>query len=137
MAKKEMNRREFMSSSVKASVGAGIASSFLSASLLKPRTAKASGKTIRYWSWLNPKDTNPRAEVQTQVIKDFEEKTGIKVNVEVFNWKTIPQQLMRAVQAGEGPDVVRLYSLWLSEQAAAKNIISLDPFLTDPAHLTK
>jgi multiple sugar transport system substrate-binding protein len=95
------------------------------ATLAMPRIARASG-TVRYWTWLDPKDKNPRSQVQQAVIEAFQKNTGTTVNVELVDWRTISQQVMRAVAANEGPDLVRLYSANLPEQVAANNLAALD-----------
>ena len=90
---------------------------------------RAETRPVRYWTWLDPKDKGPRSQVQTSLIEGFEKATGIKVEVELIDWKQIPQQLIRAVAAGEGPDVVRLYSPWIAEQTAAGTLTPLDGLL--------
>lgn len=124
----KISRRDFLSKTSKAAVGLGIAGAL--GTVMSPKRAWADKKPVRYWSWLDPKDPGPRSAVQTEIIKEFEEKTGIQVEVELVDWKTIPQQLMRAVAADEGPDVVRLYNPWLAEQTAAENIVPLDQYIT-------
>ena len=119
-------RREFLSRSWAAALGAGIAFSAGAGALLKPRRARAQA-SIRFWTWLDPNDTNPRAQVQTQLVNRFMETTGIQVKTELVDWRTLSQQLMRAVAAGEGPDVTRIYSAWLPEHVAAGNLAPLDP----------
>ena len=110
---------------VKAGVGGAVAA--LAGAL--PRPAIAQARPLRFWTWLDPGDSNPRAQVQTRLIERFTENTGIEVTVEVVDWRTLPQQLLRAVAAGEGPDVTRIYSAGLPEQVAAGTLAPLDPMM--------
>ena len=124
-----VTRREFLSRSGAAALGTGIAFSAGAGALLKSRRARAQA-SIRFWTWLDPNDTNPRAQVQTQLVNRFMETTGIQVKTVLVDWRTLSQQLMRAVAAGEGPDVTRVYSAWLPEHVAAGNLAPLDPVMS-------
>lgn len=90
--------------------------------LAAPAIIRAQAKSIRFWTWLDPNDSNPRAQVQKTLVEKFTDETGIEVNTEVVDWRTLAQQLLRAVAAGEGPDVTRVYSAWLPEQVAANTL---------------
>lgn len=106
---------------------AGAAAFALSQGLAHPAIAQQSA--IRFWTWLDPNDSNPRAQVQSKLVEKFQNDTGIEVTVEVVDWRTLPQQLLRAVAAGEGPDVTRIYSAGLPEQVAAGTLVPLDPMM--------
>lgn len=120
-----ISRRSFLKTGVVAGAGFGLTAG----GLLVPPYVRASDRTVRFWTWLDPNDPNPRSQVQNAQIERFEQSTGIRVQVELVDWRTLSQQLMRAVVAGEGPDVVRLYSAWLPEHVAAGNIVALDDHL--------
>lgn len=93
--------------------------------LAAPALVRAQAKSIRFWTWLDSNDSNPRAQVQKALVERFMDETGIEVNTEVVDWRTLAQQLLRAVAAGEGPDVTRVYSAWLPEQVAANTLLPL------------
>jgi multiple sugar transport system substrate-binding protein len=120
------SRRDFLKTSAtfvgSSALAAGIAG------LALPTPAR-SATTLRFWTWLDPNDTNPRAQVQAELVNRFQEQTGIEVRTEVVDWRTMSQQLLRAVAAGEGPDVTRTYTSWIGEQAAAGTLLPLDPFM--------
>ncbi len=122
------NRRRFVRHAGAATLGAAAVTTGVGG-LLAPRRARSQGKTIRFWTWLDPNDSNPRAQVQTRLVNQFMESTGIEVKTELVDWRTLSQQLMRAVAAGEGPDVTRVYSAWLPEHVAAGNLLPLDPLM--------
>ena len=121
-AARRSSRRQVLQAGV-----AGAASMTFAGAL--PRPAIAQARPLRFWTWLDPGDSNPRAQVQTRLIERFTQNTGIEVTVEVVDWRTLPQQLLRAVAAGEGPDVTRIYSAGLPEQVAAGTLMPLDPMM--------
>jgi len=98
------------------------------AAVTAPYVARASSP-LRFWTWFDSKDSNPRAQVQRELVEKFQKETGIEVKTEVKDWRTLSQQIVRAVAAGEGPDVTRTYSAWVGEQAAAGTLLPLDPFM--------
>jgi len=125
----KVTRRKFLSHSGAGAAGLGMLGTGLGG-LLASAPARAQKKTLRFWTWLDPNDSNPRAQVQTKLVKKFEQSSGIKVKTELVDWRTLSQQLMRAVAAGEGPDVTRVYSAWLPEHVAAGNLLPLDSLMT-------
>jgi len=111
----------------------GVATGFLTTSGVPiPQRARAQEKkpiTLRYWTFLNPKDPNPRAQAQNQMIENFQAKyPHIKISVEIVPWQTTGLQLIQAAQAGKTPDVISLFSIYLAQQVAAKTILPLDEY---------
>ncbi len=94
--------------------------------------APAVGKpaTVRYWTFLDPKDPGPRSVAQTQIIDAFRRKyPSIEVTIELAPWQTADGQVIQAAQAGRGPDVVKLYSQRLTQHIPAETILPLDDFI--------
>ncbi|MCL4370349.1 MAG: sugar ABC transporter substrate-binding protein [Chloroflexi bacterium] len=91
--------------------------------------AVAKKVTIRYWTFLDPKDPGPRSVAQGQIIDAFKKKhPEIEVATEVMAWQQIDPQLMQAVGAGKGPDVTRINITSVAMNAKAGNIIPLNPW---------
>lgn len=109
--------------------GAAVTASALGAPFVRPSFAQT--RPLRFWTWLDPNDANPRAQVQTRLVQRFEEGTGLEVKTEVVDWRTLSQQLIRAVAAGEGPDVTRVYSAWLPEHVAAETLMPIQPMMEE------
>ncbi len=111
---RRLGRRDFLKTTIAAGSAALLAACAPAAPPAPPSSApagtgaapgQAKESTLQFWSWLNPADTNPRAVVQTKLIAAFEKSNpGVKVNVQVVDWRTIPQQLLQATAAGQGPD---------------------------------
>jgi ABC-type glycerol-3-phosphate transport system substrate-binding protein len=86
--------------------------------------------TIRYWTFLDPKDPGPRSVAQTQIIDAFRKKyPNIEVAIELAPWQTVDGQVIQAAQAGKGPDVVKLYSQRLTQHIPAQTILPLDDYV--------
>lgn len=97
--------------------------------LCAPAVVRGQGRSIRFWTWLDHRDPNPRAQVEARMVQRFTAETSIQVRVELIDWRTLSQQLLRAVAAGQGPDVTRVYSAWLPEHVAAGTLMPLDPMM--------
>src|SRR4051795_1212370 len=66
--------------------------------------ASLKGQTVRLWIMNNgPK---PRPDTQN-IVKPFEQKTGIKVKVELVGWDVQLDRIRNAAVSGEGPDVTQ------------------------------
>lgn len=66
-------------------------------------TAKLGG-TVRLW--IMPNGPKPKEDMEA-VVKPFEQKNGVKVNVEVVGWDVQFDRIRNAAIAGEGPDVTQ------------------------------
>ncbi len=121
---KNITRRAFL--------GKGVASTVALAGLSAvPASAPWASKkvTIRYWTFLDPKDPGPRSKAQTQMIDAFHKKhPDIEVKPEVMAWQQIEPQLVQAVGAGKGPDVTRVAIQSVAVLAKAGSIIPLNPW---------
>src|SRR5574337_1092080 len=91
-----------------------------------PGTAPWASKkvTLRYWTFLDPKDPGPRSVAQTQIIDAFHKKyPEIEVKPEVMAWQQIDPQLVQAVGAGKGPDVTRISAESVASNTQAGTIL--------------
>jgi multiple sugar transport system substrate-binding protein len=73
-------------------------------------TAKKSGDTAKLGGtvrlWIMPNGPKPKEDMEA-VVKPFEQKNGVKVNVEVVGWDVQFDRIRNAAIAGEGPDVTQ------------------------------
>ena len=67
------------------------------------------GTTINYFIWYDPMET-----VEADVIKDFEAKTGCKVNIQIGSYVNYITELNAKVSTGDAPDVVRMLNNGIS-----------------------
>ena len=87
--------------------------------------------TLRYWTFIDPTAPGPRTKIQTDLIKEFEEKNpNVKIQVETIPWGKIDPQIYTAVQAGTAPAVSRFLLPWLLAHVDANNLEPLDKIKT-------
>jgi multiple sugar transport system substrate-binding protein len=99
---------------------AGLAA-ILAAPLARPASAQAT--TIELWSFIDPAGRGSRPEAMGHVIRTFEAANpGTRVRTNVIQWTELGPQLLRASRAGQVPDVVMLYSPYMSPQVAANTL---------------
>ena len=87
---------------------------------------------MRYWTFIDPTGTGPRSIAFKQRLDAFEAKyPDIQIKVELVHWSKIDSELIKAVSAGKGPDVVRLYTNAYRLHMDAGTIVPLDPYIKD------
>lgn len=124
MRDKKITRRSFLRKGVTSAVVVAGLGAF-------PGAAPWASKkvTLRYWTFLDPKDPGPRSKAQSQIIEAFHKKyPEIEVKPEVMAWQQIDPQLVQAVGAGKGPDVTRISAESVAANTQADTIISLNPW---------
>jgi multiple sugar transport system substrate-binding protein len=62
------------------------------------------GTTVNFW--IMPNGPQPKADME-KTVKPFEDKTGVKVNVEVVGWDVQLDRIKNAAVSGQGPDVTQ------------------------------
>ena len=88
--------------------------------------------TLELWANRAPSDENARGIALKHVLEEFEAKhPGVKVNVSVVDYREMSPALLRAVRAGQAPDIAMLYSPFLRTHMAAGTIVPLDNLLDD------
>ena len=83
---------------------------------------------LTMWTFLDPAGKSGREQVLAALIESYEERTGIRVQVEVQQWDTMTQQFLAADVSSSAPDV-----MWLAldqvatavEQGALADLSSL------------
>lgn len=87
--------------------------------------------TIEYWTFLNPKDNNARAVAQNMMLDNFKKKyPNINVNITIFPWQTIDQQLTLAIKARRSPDLSRASLGLMAQHASANDLMPLDQYVS-------
>lgn len=98
--------------------------------LMSASIAQGAQVTLRYWSFLDPRDPNPRSVAQTKIIEDFMAKNpDIAVKVEVVHWSKMVSMLITAAGAGQAPDVALIHSSRMPMAIEAGAVIPLDPYV--------
>jgi multiple sugar transport system substrate-binding protein len=98
--------------------------------LVSAPCAQAGQVTLRYWSFLDPKDPNPRSVAQTRIIDDFMAKNpDIAVKVEVVHWSKMVPMLITAAGARQAPDVALVHISRMPMTIEAGVVIPLDPIV--------
>ncbi len=99
------------------------------ASTSAPAVVKSS--SVDYWTFLDPKGTDARSKAQNMMLDSFKKKyPNINVNVTVFPWQQIDQQLTQAVKAGKAPDLSRANLALMAQHAAANDLMPLDQYVS-------
>jgi multiple sugar transport system substrate-binding protein len=88
---------------------------------LTPTTAAT--KQIKFWTFLSTEGTDPRSIALKHVVDSFNAShPDIKVKVESIHWGKIDSMAIQATAAGEGPDVLNVYSVQLPQHVAAHTV---------------
>jgi multiple sugar transport system substrate-binding protein len=123
---RELTRRTLLAGSAAAPIAA-----FGPCAMAAPAIVKAGG-TVDYWTFLNPKDNNARSVAQNMMLESFHKKyPNIDINITVFPWQTIDQQLTLAVKARRAPDLSRANLELMAQHAGANNVMPLDQYVSD------
>lgn len=84
------------------------------------------GKTLTYWASNTGTSLDNDKEVLGPQLKKFEEKTGIKVNLEVIGWNDLQTRIQTAVTSGQAPDVVNIGNTWASSLQSTGAFLPMD-----------
>ncbi|MBN3499848.1 sugar ABC transporter substrate-binding protein [Arthrobacter pascens] len=84
------------------------------------------GKTLTYWASNTGTSLDHDKEVLTPQLKKFEEKTGIKVDLEVIGWNDLQTRIQTAVTSGQAPDVVNIGNTWASSLQSTGAFLPMD-----------
>jgi multiple sugar transport system substrate-binding protein len=71
-----------------------------------------SNATITYWASDQGSSISDDYKVLNPVLKQFQQQTGIKVNLEVVGWPDLLNRVLAATTSGQGPDVVNIGNTW-------------------------
>ncbi|WP_245832983.1 extracellular solute-binding protein [Oceanobacillus timonensis] len=83
--------------------------------------------TIRVWTMSDGLD---------EFVTEYEEETGINVEVQTIPWDNAHDKLVTAVASGEGPDVLQIGSTWIEEFAEAGTFMDLTDYIDNYENLS-
>ncbi|MFH1387459.1 MAG: sugar ABC transporter substrate-binding protein [bacterium] len=85
----------------------------VSSSLTGCAPAKKAGSKKIVEMWVMPNSLNPVTDIE-ELLKPFEEKTGIKVKITSVDWGAGWSKITTAATSGDVPDIAQLGSTWVS-----------------------
>lgn len=92
--------------------------------------AHAQKTTLKMWTFLATQGADPRSSALRSVVDKFNaSQSKYEVQVESINYARIDNQVIQATAAGQGPDILNVYTDQLSMHVAAKSIRALDDFV--------
>ena len=87
--------------------------------------------TLKFWSFLTVDSPDPRSAALKSVIEGFNKsQSEYEVQIQSINYGRIDNQVIQATAAGEGPDIINVYSDLLPTHIAAKTIVPLDAYVS-------
>ncbi|MFE7099102.1 ABC transporter substrate-binding protein [Streptomyces erythrochromogenes] len=69
-------------------------------------------RELTYWASNQGADTAADQAALGPELKKFEERTGIKVKLEVIPWSDLLNRILAATASGQGPDVLNIGNTW-------------------------
>ena len=98
--------------------------------------AAAQTRELTFWTFLATQGTDPRSTALRNVVESFNKsQSKYAVKVESINFARLDNQVIQATAAGQGPDVLNVYSDQLPMHVAAKTIVPLDARYATPAEV--
>ena len=87
--------------------------------------------TLKFWTFLTVDSPDPRSAALKSVIEGFNKsQSEYEVQIQSINYGRIDNQVIQATAAGEGPDIINVYSDLLPTHIAAKTIVPLDAYVS-------
>ncbi|HTS24223.1 MAG TPA: sugar ABC transporter substrate-binding protein [Casimicrobiaceae bacterium] len=84
---------------------------------------------LKFWTFLTVDSPDPRSAALKSVIEGFNKsQTEYEVQIQSINYGRIDNQVIQATAAGEGPDIINVYSDLLPMHIAAKTIVPVDAY---------
>ncbi|RDW21505.1 ABC transporter substrate-binding protein [Oceanobacillus arenosus] len=68
-------------------------------------------------------------------VAEFEDESGINVEVQTIPWGNVHDKLLTAVASGKGPDVIQIGTTWVAEFAEAGTFLDLTDHIADYPNL--
>ncbi|MFG3118334.1 ABC transporter substrate-binding protein [Streptomyces sp. NPDC048197] len=85
-----------------------------------------SPRTLTYWA----SNQGPNVEADKKILgpelKKFEQRTGIKVKLEVIPWPDLLNRVLAATTSGQGPDVLNIGNTWSASLQATGALLPWD-----------
>jgi multiple sugar transport system substrate-binding protein len=84
---------------------------------------------LTYWASQQAPTIGQDKNILAGVAREFENKTGINVNIKVIGWADLWNRITTAVSSGQGPDVLNIGNTWSPSLQATGAFL---PFDQDP-----
>lgn len=86
---------------------------------------------LKFWTFLTVDSPDPRSAALKSVIEGFNNsQSEYEVQIQSINYGRIDNQVIQATAAGEGPDIINVYSDLLPMHIAAKTIVPIDSYVS-------
>ncbi|MEV6653775.1 sugar ABC transporter substrate-binding protein [Streptomyces sp. NPDC051219] len=82
--------------------------------------------TLTYWASNQGPNIEADKKILTPELKKFEERTGIKVKLEVIPWSDLLNRILAATTSGQGPDVLNIGNTWSASLQATGALLPWD-----------
>ncbi|KOU39447.1 ABC transporter substrate-binding protein [Streptomyces sp. WM6378] len=114
-----------------AAIGAAALSLALAATACGGGSATGGGsndspKTLTYWASNQGASISVDQKVLRPELDKFEQRTGIKVKLEVVPWSDLLNRILTAATSGQGPDVLNIGNTWSASLQATGALLSWD-----------
>lgn len=83
-------------------------------------------KELTYWASNQGPDITADQATLAPELKKFEQRTGIKVKLEVVPWSDLLNRILAATASGRGPDVLNIGNTWSSSLQATGALLPWD-----------
>ncbi len=86
----------------------------------------SSSGELTYWASNQGRSLQQDKQILTPELKKFQQKTGIKVKLEVIGWPDLLNRILGAVSSGKGPDVLNVGNTWSASLQATGGFVPFD-----------
>ena len=91
--------------------------------------AQAQPKELTFWTFLATQGTDPRSTALRNIVEGFNKsQSKYAVKVESINFARIDNVVIQSTAAGQGPDILNVYTDQLPMHVAAKTVQPLDTY---------
>jgi len=92
-------------------------------------TAQAQPKDLTFWTFLATQGADPRSTALRNIVENFNKsQSKYAVKVESINFARIDNVVIQSTAAGQGPDILNVYTDQLPMHVAAKTVQPLDAY---------
>lgn len=97
----------------------------------RPFKARASDPImLKFWTFLNLQSQDPRGQVATEIVRSFNaSQSQYRVEPQSIDYARIDNSVIQATAAGQGPDIVNVYTDMAARHAAAHTLLPLNAYL--------
>lgn len=112
--------------------------SALGTAALPTRARAAVPVTLKFWTFLNLQPSDPRGRVVNDIVRNFNASQSMyQVEPQSIDYARIDNSVIQATAAGQGPDIVNVYTDMAARHAAAHTLMPLDSRLAQMSDADK